>query len=60
MSLPKTLTACKLRAFSGNNVGGLRTLTKPCEPAVPGGYDNLNDDLIVSVNDVFVSTLGYR
>ena len=59
MSLPKTLTSCKLRAFSGN-VGGSRTLTKPYEPAVPGGYDNLNDDLIVSVNDIFASTLGHR
>ena len=41
-------------------MGCSRTLTNPYEPAVPGGYDNLNDDLIVSVNDVFVSTLGHR
>ena len=37
-----------------------RLLTKPSEPSVPGGYDNINDDLIVSVNDVLVSSLGIR
>jgi hypothetical protein len=30
----------------------VKRLTNPCEPSVPGGYDNINDDLIVSVNDV--------
>jgi len=27
---------------------------------LPGGKDNINDDLIVSVNDVFISSLGAR
>lgn len=27
---------------------------------MPGGKDNINDDLIVSVNDVFISSLGAR
>ena len=35
-------------------------LTKPSEPAVPGGHDNINDNLIVSVDDEFVSSLGTR
>ena len=29
-----------------------KMLTNPCEPSVPGGHDNINDDLIVTVNDI--------
>jgi dual specificity protein kinase YAK1 len=38
----------------------LRVLTKPYEPNRPQGHDNINDDLIVTTGDVFVSSLGMR
>lgn len=38
----------------------IKILTKPSEPAIPGGHDNVNDDLIVAVNDIFISPLGLQ
>lgn len=35
-------------------------LTKPPDPKKPGALDNINDDLIVSVGDVLVSSIGIR
>jgi dual specificity protein kinase YAK1 len=37
-----------------------RVLTHPADPSPPNGFDNSNHDLIVTVGDVFVSTLGTR
>lgn len=39
----------------------VKRLTNPYEPSVAGGYDNINDDLIVSVNDILENApLGTR
>lgn len=58
LSLVATYRRCSPSFTYSTHLTPRRVLTKPADPAEPGGADNANSDLIVSVGDVFLSTLG--
>ena len=61
MSIVPTFERCSPEfSYGPTPAAPARVLTKPSEPAVPGGHDNVNDDLIVSVDDVLVTALGTK
>lgn len=61
VSITNTYRACNPQfVYSSRPRVRPAVLTKPTEPVRAGGFDNANDDLIVSVDDEFVSSLGTR
>ena len=51
--LPQTLKRCNPNFVYELKANPKRNLTKPSEPAMNGGHDNVNYDLIIHVNDIF-------